>query len=783
MGTFNLMYYSDFVSVSGRHWRIEISGSGTADMGPVPLPADRPLVLEWQETEHYEPLQASSATLRVISESDRRFLDTLYSEIPCEVRLDVLLDGKLYWRGTLDTEFYEEPYSYRDGYEVSLTFSDLAVLDRLDFDLDGRVTALELLNTALDRAALSEVPVTQISTLLPGTHSSEKPDASSYLALDDIKVDSSNFYDEDGKPSSWRDVLAAVLQPMSFRLVQRGGRFYVYDLCALRGSTPAAVEWDGTDAVLSRDRVYNRVVITVSPYGSAEVLRDCITAEDPSGLDPMEHNALTIYTSFYDVSNNSWQFGSTEGLTKGFYLYLGGDTGGDGVTLGSECRYFLLSPVNDGDDGLGVLAMLRHGAMSVREPRQDGLSGLARYGYAAGYPQCHDLFHVDHSELLHPFPDGMAYAPDSEVFTTDRIRVIQSGKFRLKVTLELLFDVRYNPYEDADTDFTAPNGTELDNESEAWSDFQESCRLGYVPVKLHFYGLDGSLIGFYSNVGVYSRYFHASDASYGQMPPEMRRRNSGWKHIGETSDIDIAYLAYYDVDGNQTADSCCFGGWKSNRPMVWSDGMALPEWYSKNDSGEIMDNPADVFGQDGYIELTVMQGIVQMHDDNTIHPRVYDDVRWLAYRNPEISVIERDTSKNASEEDFELTAYLNGSVREEVSLDLIVGSYGDLPNCRGLMYDKDGNRIKTFIRNGISGRPEILLAGTIYSQYASAKLRLSGTMVLLDGFGTYSDAAMPGRSFIMASDVQDVRCEESKAVLTELGTDDYSDMEIEEAAS
>ena len=165
MGTFNLMYYSDFVSVSGRHWRIEISGSGTADMGPVPLPADRPLVLEWQETEHYERIQASSATLRVISESDRRFLDTLYSEIPCEVRLDVLLDGKLYWRGTLDTEFYEEPYSYRDGYEVSLTFSDLAVLDRLDFDLDGRVTALELLNTALDRAALSGVPVTQMSSL------------------------------------------------------------------------------------------------------------------------------------------------------------------------------------------------------------------------------------------------------------------------------------------------------------------------------------------------------------------------------------------------------------------------------------------------------------------------------------------------------------------------------------------------------------------------------------------------------------------------------------------
>ena len=105
------MYYSDFLSVNGRHWRIELSGSGVEDMGFVPLPADRPLVLEWQETESYEPLQPSSATLRIISESDRRFLETLYSVEPCAVRLDVMLDGHLYWRGTMDPEFYEEPYS------------------------------------------------------------------------------------------------------------------------------------------------------------------------------------------------------------------------------------------------------------------------------------------------------------------------------------------------------------------------------------------------------------------------------------------------------------------------------------------------------------------------------------------------------------------------------------------------------------------------------------------------------------------------------------------------
>ena len=51
-----------------------------------------------------------------------------------------------------------------------------------------------------------------------------------YLGLDDIMLNSSNFYDEDGKPSSWRDVLAAAFQPLSLRLIQRGGVLYVYDL-------------------------------------------------------------------------------------------------------------------------------------------------------------------------------------------------------------------------------------------------------------------------------------------------------------------------------------------------------------------------------------------------------------------------------------------------------------------------------------------------------------------------------------------------------------------------
>lgn len=802
MDTFNLMYYSDFVSVSGRHWRIEISGGGTADMGPVPLPADRPLVLEWQETEHYEPLQASSATLRVISESDRRFLDTLYSEIPCEVRLDVLLDGKLYWRGTLDTEFYEEPYSYRDGYEVSLTFSDLAVLDRLDFDLGGRVTALELLNTALDRAALSGVPVTQMSSL-------SFPDAAGKIGLADILVDTSNFYDEDGKPSSWRDALAAVLQPLSFRLVQRSGRFCVYDLCALRGRTPAAVEWDGTDAVLSRDRVYSRVTISVSPYGSADVLVDCITAEDPSGLDPVKDGALTVYTSYYDVDSGNPHYNTTEGLTEGFRLYLGDKTGGKGVTLGDQCRYFLMDPVNDGDDTPGVLALLRYGHIGTGHPRPDGSSGLTRYGYAAGWPADNGLLDPSGEGHVGQLPNDMPVAADSEVFTTERIFLravhversevgsVSYAREDLKISLDLLLDVRYNPFEDADPQFEG-DYYPLGNEAGNWEDFQKVA-VGYVPVRLAFYSMSGECLGVYSNKYVF---LYTSSS-------QERRKKGKWIRQGNPK-AEVAYLAYYSLNGSKLSDSAGLGGWQTNKPMIWADGCRLPEWYNFHDEGEIMENPADVFGEDGYIEMTVLQGVALMGGGNgepnsygELFPDLYGKFRWVAYRNPRITVIDSETGEDASGEDFELSTSLNVNAREGLQLDLTVGSYGDLPNCRGLLLRADtGERISALERSGVAGRPEMLLAGSIYSQYAAAKLRLSGTMCLLDetksytvvgpetqksgtavpinGLSVYKDAAMPGRLFFMTSDVQDVIREESQAVLTELGPEDYSNLEIEE---
>ena len=101
-----------FVARDNTVWSVELLRDGI----PVPsdreldFPADEPLSIEWEHRDKEDPVCGSVCTLTVISPGDRTYLD-LYTIEAGSVRLDVSRNGTLSWSGTLDTEFYEEPYS------------------------------------------------------------------------------------------------------------------------------------------------------------------------------------------------------------------------------------------------------------------------------------------------------------------------------------------------------------------------------------------------------------------------------------------------------------------------------------------------------------------------------------------------------------------------------------------------------------------------------------------------------------------------------------------------
>jgi hypothetical protein len=224
---FRKIYSGEFVSRRGVAWRCDIlrdQDAAPEEVGELTFPADEPLVLSWEDTDKYEPICSSTATLQIESPGDRTYVG-LYSIQPGSVRLDVYREGALYWSGTLDPEFYEEPYERLDHYDVSLTFSDFGILDRLKFSLTGTVT-LE----GIVRYILGETKINYHGIDYNTYSSTYLSDGTTRATLDKLSLPAANFYDEDNEPTKLEDVLKDILQPLALRIIQRAGKIWIYDL-------------------------------------------------------------------------------------------------------------------------------------------------------------------------------------------------------------------------------------------------------------------------------------------------------------------------------------------------------------------------------------------------------------------------------------------------------------------------------------------------------------------------------------------------------------------------
>lgn len=86
--------------------------------------------------------------------------------------------------------------------------------------------------------------------------------------------------------------------------------------------------------------------------------------------------------------------------------------------------------------------------------------------------------------------------------------------------------------------------------------------------------------------------------------------------------------------------------------------------------------------------------------------------------------------------------------------------------------------LQIFTRAGVSASLEKLLIGTWYSNYNRRMNMLSGTVRLLNRFGTYTDVSEPG-TYLMVGDVQNVREDESNVKLAEITPDNFEGIEYE----
>lgn len=690
-----LRYQGGFYSQKGTLYEIYIYQEGYEGEPSDVAFSGNPLVIEWPEVDKLEPVQSSNATLELFSDSDRQFVD-LYNVEAGSVRLDVFREGLVYWSGTMDTELYEEPYSYKDGYVVSVTFADFAILDRLKFDQTGFIAVADIISRAMNKCGISiGLQRRYLSTTIPGVVTEAS------LLLGVMGVISDNFYDEDGEPMTWREVLEEVLRPFVYRVVQKEGWLHVYDLNAAYDLEPKQIVWDSDDAVMSYDKLYNNVEVTFSPYA-----RETISKGEVTKLG----DGFTVTTNVNLTEN-----------IKGFDTLL--SDSGEGVEMLQPMKYYQITPAFSGSESKGMAWTLK----SYRE-------GM---GYV--------------SQINQPSPEiGPA------IFKIPNMAYLsnygnENGDLQIKLVLNMLADVRYNPFESAD--MQDPDGG-YPNEQGAFDRLKNWCNFSYVPCQL-------LLVDQYGIV----RYHYKNTARIDQA--NYSAQGFWLDGVGEMGDM---MLAYYDWEDRKSNTG--LGGFQNNKQCIGYYRGTLPTIFQKRGDGEFIPFPP----MSGYLELRIGSGL-PTYDYGWETKDIYSEMRWLLYKSVTISVVRTDGS-NVDNKDILTSAWLNKAAKEELTIDTVVGCLEKAsPTALGqvfLMSDK--SPIGKFTRAGVTDTLERLMIGSIYSNYSSKMVTLEGEAEILPSWGIYSDANTEGK-FILLSESQDLLMDTSYVKMTQFNNDNYQGIE------
>lgn len=745
-----LRHMGEFLSRKGVVWRVEIlQDNYSGNVGQLTFEADEALVINWKHTDKEEVICGSEATLKIESPGDRTYED-LYTIEVGKIRMDVYRENSLYWSGTLDPEFYEEPYEKARYYVVTLTFSDFGILDRLKYNLSGMQTLEAILLDAIDRSKVcaSLLANSYCTTYFAGTNTK--------ATLSALSMRSENFYDEDAEPSTLKEVVTGILQPLAMKMIQRNGHIYIFDLNGLYTLAQSrAITWDGDSQTMGVDKVANNVKVNFSPYSSSELLSGKLEYKDTYSADMINLVAdpgASYYSYYPDYSEDHRQGGNWDYNLINFTIFI--STLGAGLHyLNPMARYCHILPLVGGPSETTAIAWAfhsgGHGGLNTGWPKR--ILNDVRMEAARQIMQTHRVF-------------------------LPKLTTEDAKSYYVRLSLEILLDARYNP-------FTEGNDG---NEGSNYEGMKGRTGYAFVPVAVNIYDSAGNAVCHYEN----------STIAKGATKGHLGYCKGSW--VSGAGGFGTAYLEYYDP--KDLWESAGILGWKANRhcigrPGRGSIGVQIYDSFKQMADGQYMPYPSE----GGYIEVTVYEGVQCFDMDEVVRgtiipqqtpwnsPRYwvddnrYNQCRWLLYKAPKIELVKNNLIFDAAElDDVEYSGYINKHAKEEISIDTICGTAKiTCPTAKGIYCRaSDSLQIQQLKRAGVTDHPEKLLIGTLYSQYATRHTTLEGEAVIdSGGLCKYTEQNQPGKVFMMSEEQQDVITDTTQAVYTELSPDEYDAIE------
>lgn len=712
----HLRYYREFKDAENATYRVELWQEAEEEYIPqeVMLAAD-PVVIEWGEVTKLDPVMGSGATLKLISMSDRQFVDLYTVEIGA-IRMIVYRNGQLYWSGTIDTELYEEPYSQKNRYVTEVTFSDFGALERISWQERGLMTLEEVINKCLESAQVSYIEVVKyISTTIPTADGELE-------LLGNCKVSCENFYDENGEAWNMREALEEVLRPFALRIKQKNGKIIIADLNAFYDAPSEAVGWCGGDSTLSVEPTYNKVIIHYSPYSQADLFDGTFDEEKilPNANDPTDILAPT--TIVVPLPETSYA-----GFRAHISRKYGATTEVQGLNVHENACLFRIEPVNDASASAGV-------AWGARGPLND---------WVGNTPKTQTKYDPYSSRVL---------------MSTPRIPLQRTADWnQIRISLDLLCDPRANPFEDASED---------NNQSE-WKAFDKGVNFGMVPCAVVLYGADGETYD-YTNGSLF-------DTSYDRKFWEYYNENKG-RWVKRVNANNPCWLSYYNEGDRE--EKTGLGGWQTNKQTLGCyTGKTIPKDISLNIAGEKIPMPpvAGELEVRVYAGLWLSSGVVGIDASD----EVVNSLRWVVYKDLQVDVV-TNSGKVIDVEDVEVSAWLNKAAESEMSIDTYIGTADKrLPLARGSVINANSEPITRLARAGQTSSIENLLAGTVYSQYASRVSAISATIKLIPDEVVLLNKLEVNSRYVALSATEHLSEARTEVKMAEFNRDSYEGIEYE----
>jgi len=295
---------------------------------------DSPFTVELPEIDNkFQVVRGKGCALQMLSDTDMKFYDALYTSDAQGLMVKHYIHSTLDYCGYLNSKIYREPYD-SIKYITSQTGTDgLAITDRLLFvqtdgsDYTGMKSQWELLQIVFDKINL---PWSEICISLATTFTSYSGSASSTI-LHETYINCANFYDEDDKPMSMRDVLESILSPYGASIEIENSKVYITDIHTRAGggsitwkrfnastyayiaSTSETIEksissigYLGTGQSIERSGGINRQVITYSPYPQKEILGTTIASTDEFTTVPASYSTNAGGYHYKTLTGNAY---------------------------------------------------------------------------------------------------------------------------------------------------------------------------------------------------------------------------------------------------------------------------------------------------------------------------------------------------------------------------------------------------------------------------------------------------------------------------------------------